>query len=203
MYEDEYYFIRKPLSSPHLPSLQPDQDTANRNYDFEVLPLGQAPLKFHNAWKEECRDKGIKTTVPDVMFDGTNLVVNNKIRERLFDLDLPNLSIYPAIYVDDQDAWHEDRWYLTFPERFDCWDRETSDYEKDVPPVRLGGEEYHQIYSFKFNSRLMSKTPLKERLLFKLGGSIDAYVVSHLSVVKKLFGEPGKNGAEYVRATDL
>ncbi|PLK46935.1 hypothetical protein C0V76_19345 [Uliginosibacterium sp. TH139] len=136
------------------------------------------------------------------MFSGFDIIVDDNIRERLLNYDFPNLHIYPSIYIDDQDQWHEDRWYLTFTERFDCWDRNTSDYEQDVAPVRLGGIEYHQIYSLRFNQELFAKTPLSQRLLFKLGGSIDAYIVAHQSILTKIFGRAPDNGAEYVRVSD-
>jgi len=202
MYEDEYYFITKIKDDDRIPSLKPDLDTSNRNYDFEALPIGQAPLRFFNAWKNENLAGGIRSIAPDVLFDGTNLVVIDKIRERLLNYEIPNFHIYPSIYIDDKDHWHEDRWYLTFTERFDCWDRNTSNYDKEGPPIRLGGFEYHQVYNYKFNEELMRKTPLEQRLLFKMGGTLDAYIVAHASILIKLFGAPGSNGAEYIRVAD-
>jgi hypothetical protein len=201
--EDEYYFICKPKGRDDLPSLKPDEATAEINYDFEALPLGQKPLKFVNAWHDDCRRQGIKTLVPPVLFDGTNMVIDGKHRMRLVRHgDIPNLHIYPAIYVDDEDRWHEDYWYLTFTDRFDCWDRKLSDYEQDVPPVRLGGYEFHQIYKHVFDVELMKRTPLEQRLLFKLGGTLDAFIVAHTSILTKFFGPPGVNGADYIRVSD-
>lgn len=202
MYESEYFFICKIKSNDRIPSLKPDLNTSNRNYDFEALPIGQPPLRFLNAWKDDNVRQGISSITPDVLFDGTNLVVVDTIRERLLDYNFPNLHIYPAIYVDDRDRWHEDRWFLTFTERFDCWDRNTSDYDQEGPPIQLGGLEYHQVYSYKFDGELLRKTPLEQRLLFKLGGTLDAYIVAHESVLTKLFGPPGQNGAEYIRVAD-
>lgn len=43
MHEDEYVFISKPKDSPKLPLLGPDEDTANRRFRFEALPLGTKP----------------------------------------------------------------------------------------------------------------------------------------------------------------
>lgn len=203
MFEDEYYFISKPKSSPRLPSLMPDERTAQLNYDFEALPSWQRPLKFFNAWRDDCRKQGIKTLVPPVLFDGTDMVVDHKCRLRLVRYgDIPNLHIHPAVYVDDQDHQHENYWFLTFTDRFDCWDRKLSDYEHDVGPIRLGGYEFHQIYTHKFDRDLMKRTPLEKRLLFKLGGSIDAYIVAHASIITKFFGPPGINGAEYIKVSE-
>lgn len=202
MYENEYFFICRPKESPQLPALKPDKNTEQRHFRFEALPLGQAPLKFYNSWKEENRAEGVRTITPDILFDGANLMVHDKIRERLLDIETPKLHIYPSIYVDDDDRWHEDFWYLTFTERFDCWDRRTSNYGQDGPPVRLGGFEYFQVYNYSFNSDLMKNTPLEQRLIFEMGGTLDPYVTVHESIIGKVFGSPGANGADYIRVSD-
>jgi hypothetical protein len=201
--EDEYYFIRKAPDRPELPFLKADEATTSRNHNFEAAPLGQRPFKFTNAWREKRLKEGRKTIVPPVMFNGSDLLIEDKLRTRLVHHgDIPNLHIYPAIYVDDVDRLHENYWFLTFTDSFDCWDRETSVYEQDVEPVRLGGIEYHQIYRCRFNIDLMNRTPLERRLLFKLGGSIDGQVVAHKSVLLNFFGTPGANGAEYIKVSD-
>lgn len=38
MYENEYYFIRKPKGREDLPFLKPDKNTSNRHFRFEALP---------------------------------------------------------------------------------------------------------------------------------------------------------------------
>ena len=203
MYEREYFFIQPPASSPRVPFLNPDLNTSRRNYSFEALPLGQAPLTFQNANSAENRLRGIRSATTDVLFDGTDLVVRDKIRKRLLDYEIPHLHVYPAIFIDDADKWHEDFWFLTFTERWDCWDRATSDYEQEAPPMQLGGVAYFQVYRYSFDQALMDKTPLSERLLFKLGGTLDAHIVAHESIVGKVFGSSGDNGAEYIRVSDF
>ena len=201
-FESEYVFVRRPPDRDELPSLKPDARTANLNFRFEALPLGQRPLKFTNGWREENLAQGIRSPTPAILFDGTNLVVEEKIRMRLVRHGhIPNLHIYPAIYVDDDKKAHENYWYLTFTERFDCWDRESSDYNREGG-VTSGGVKYWNVFSYRFDEALMKRTPLEQRLLFKLGGSLDAYIVAHASVLTKFFGTPGVNGAEYVRVAD-
>jgi hypothetical protein len=202
MYENEYFFIKRPGSSSRVPFLSPDLKTSNRHFRFEALPLGQAPLKFFNENRAQNRLEGFASKTFDIMFDGTDLVVRDRVREKLLDYEIPNLHIYPSVYVDDKDQWHEDFWYLTFTERFDCWDRRTSNYDQEDPPIRLGGFEYHQVYSCRFDEELMKKTPLDQRLLFKIGGTLDAYIVAHESIIGKVFGAPGDNGADYIRISD-
>ena len=75
---------------------------------------------------------------PKILFDGSNLVVNDFIRENLLNYDMPNIFMHPAVYIHDDDKWYENYWYITFTEQFDCWDRKKSTY---VPnPMTLSGK---------------------------------------------------------------
>ena len=201
MLEDEYYFISKPASSPQLPYLNPHKNSANRRFRFEAQPTGQKPLVFYNENKAANLAEEIKSLSPDILFEGYNLVVRDAIRERLLQFDIPNLHIHASVYVDDDDHWHEDYWYLTFTNEFDCWDRKRSDYN-DKGGVHSGGQVYYNVFTYKFDVSLMQATPLEQRLLFKMGGALDAYIVAHQSILGKVFGSDANNGAEYVKVAD-
>lgn len=196
-YNDDYFFIRKPKNNDLLPFLEPDINTEDRRFRFEAQPAGSAPLVFHNTWKEENLKKGLRSLSPAVLFEGDDLVVSTVIRDSLLLADIPDLSMHPAIYIDDQDRWHEDYWFLTFTKWLDCWDRRTSTYEQDDPPVRLGGFELHQIYEYSLDPDVLDKIELPHRLLFKLGGSLDGFIVCHKSLAG-LFRGNGQSGAELI-----
>ncbi len=189
-YDSEYFFIRKPKNNAALPFLSPDNDTADRNFRFEPQLAGAAPLIFNNTWVGENKKNGTKSVVVDVMFEGDDLVVHARIRDKLLLLNIPEVYIHRAIYIDDIGNRHEDFWYLTFPNRLDCWDRDYSDYERDDPPVRLGGFEMYQIYEYSFDSEVLDKLELKDRLLFKMGGSLDGFIVCHVSIASIFSGGP-------------
>src|SRR5437868_5721115 len=138
VFEDEYYFVVKPAERPELPFLMPDESTVNRNYSFEAASLGQAPFKFTNAWEDKRRKDGVPTIVPPIMFAGNDMVIDDTLRMRLVRHgDIASLHMYPAIYVDDSGRQRENYWCLTFTDRFDCWDRDASDYDQEGPPIRL------------------------------------------------------------------
>jgi hypothetical protein len=194
-YDNEYFFISKPDADKTLPLLEPDKNTENINFDFEVLPVRSPPLVFHNGWKHEYKQRGITATCPDILFAGADLVVRSTIRDKLLALDLPNIHFQPTVYIDDRDKWHEDFWYLTFPERLDCWDRDASDYEQDVEPIRLGGFELYQVYAYTLNGPLMDSIPQQKRLLFKMGGTTSADILCHASLLS-IFSGTGHSGAQ-------
>ena len=122
------------------------------------------------------------------------------LHAKLTALDLPGVCTHPAVYIGDDGVRHEGYWYLTFPERFDCWDREASDVEQDDPPLQLGDVTLHQVYGYRLNATLLDATPLRERLLFKMGGTLDAFVVCHASL-RSLF-EGAHAGVELQAVAD-
>ena len=134
-------------------------------------------MDFNDRYGRTC----IKTP-PPVLFNGTHPLVNSATRERLLRLELPNIALQPAIFIDDWGTWHEDYWFVTFLSRLDCWDRHASKYEQDVPSSVIGGFELHQVYRFSLSDEALEGTPLNQRQLFQLGGSVDAFSVAHQSV---------------------
>lgn len=198
-FDSEYFFIRKPKKSPKIPFLIPDESTVARRFRFEAQPIGSAPLVFHNADKDENMRTEIVAETPDVLFSGSSLLVRTPIRDKLLLLDVPNLFMHPAIYIDDKDNWHEDYWFLTFTEDFDCWDREDSEYDDEA--IEVGGTELYQVYSYRMNSSLLAKTPLHERLLFKMGGDVHGFICCH-QTLRLIFGAGGKSGARLERIID-
>ena len=187
-FDKEYFFIQSP-ADVRIPELAPDEDTVEKPYNKEILPFGQKPLIFYNGNLEDCLEMGETPMNPpsDILFDGDDFAVRGRIAKKLNDMEIPNLAIQPAIYIDHKKKWHEDYWFLTFTERFDCWDRKRSKY--DPEPLRTNSIRY-DVYVFILNEELLQKTPLHERLLFKMGGAALAPVLAHESIIN-LFRMPG------------
>jgi len=65
----------------------------------------------------------------------------------------------------------------------DCWDKRKSDYIND--PI-LGGEndndKYYEVLKFSLNEDMLGSIPLEERLLFKMGGALNAMLTCHESI---------------------
>jgi hypothetical protein len=192
-YDEDYYFIRKE-EDDRLPSLTATEDTVERGYTYQRQPVGSAPLMFFNGAKDYDKRMGIKPLkdLPDILFNGSFLLVRTHIRDQLIQLDVPALHIHPAIFIGDDDTWHEDYWFLAFSERFDCWDRERSEHEEEA--LELGGFKMHSMYTYSLNTELLDSVPLAHRLLFQMGGTQDAFVVCHRSIAR-LFRSNTKNGA--------
>lgn len=196
-FNKEYYLIVMDMDERN-PSMTPDEDTANRSFSYQELPLGTKPLIFHDGALDWKLRKGIAPlkNPPELLFCGTDVLVQDGLREKLLDMEIPNLALQPSIYIDHQDQWHENYWYLTFLERFDCWDRKASDYERE--PITIGNVALYSVYEYSLNQELLAKTPLKDRLLFKMGGTSPAPVLAHVSVAKYF----NKSGAIVLPVTE-
>lgn len=193
-YDQQYWFIQK-ADNDSLPSLTADENTEDRTFSYEKQPVGSPPLFFFNGAKDYQKKLGIPSVkmLPNILFDGSNLVVRSRIRETLLNYDIPNLHMHPTIYIHDDGKWHEDYWYMTFTEQLDCWDRQNSTYEPE--PLEMGGFKLHSVYTYSLNQELLDKTPLEQRLLFEMGGTQDGYTVCCQKLLR-LFQGDGKNGAK-------
>lgn len=185
----EYYFVlydrdeRDPIATP-------DKDTANKPFESEVLPPFDRPLVFFNGARDYQKANGISplSPPPEILFCGSDLLVKTALQKALVPMKLPGLAIQPAIFIDDKGDWHEDYWYLTFLSMLDCWDRTTSTFFPDR--VQMDGIQAHSVHTYSLNEQVLSELPLESRLLFKMGGTSDGFVVAHKSIVD-LFRRPG------------
>lgn len=199
-FDQQYYFVRC-SDNDCLPELTPDVNTEDRKFSYERQPIGSSPLMFFNGAKEYQRKKRIPSLkkLPDILFSGADLVVTSRLREALLEFDIPNLYMHPTVYVHDDGKWHEDYWYLTFTQDFDCWDRENSTYS--AKNIEMGGMILHNVYSYSLDQKLLEKTPIERRLLFKMGGTLTGYVVCHESI-NQLFSSAEESGAKLTRVSD-
>jgi hypothetical protein len=199
-YDRQYYFVRK-ADNERLPSLTPDENTVDRHYSFEPQLSGLAPFMFFDGGADYDRKQGIISLkeLPDILFDGADMLVRSHIREALIALNLLGMHIHPAVFVDAYKNWHGDYWYLAFPERLDCWDRRLSNFEDD--PIELGGFKLYSIYNYALDAAVLEKIPLSQRLLFKMGGTLDPYIVCHRDIAA-IFRGNGESGARLVAIPD-
>ncbi len=127
-YNVEYYIVHMPFGDDQL-FVEADQRTADRDYDFRKVPLGEAPL-------------------------------------------------YPAVYIDDENNWHDNYWFLNFYEELDCWDRKLSVIGED------DDEHESAVYQYYLDAKILDGIPEEKRLLFIMGGQM---LLVSLSIILKVF----------------
>jgi hypothetical protein len=193
-FDAEYYFLSRPKKREDLPSLTPDEATSERDFRYAQQSLSSPPLVFFNGAREYNTQRGgtVIKSPPAILFEGSNLLVRENLRHELLALDVPDLHMHPAHYVHDDGRTYDGYWYLAFARRFDCWDREHSDYDREEDPVSLGGYLLEQVYSYSLNAALLEETPLQQRLFFQLGGALSASFICH-ALLCSLFHDAGGN----------
>ncbi|QBE65957.1 hypothetical protein [Pseudoduganella lutea] len=181
-YNEDYYFLRYDEENKRAPFLTPDTNTVERRYQYIRPLMGSAPLVFTNGFSNDFKAARIVDEIADVMFDGATFIASNRIRQRLLELDLPNVWMHPSIYIDDKGCWHEDYWYVGFDGFIDCWDRTTSKY--NPTPRGSGPEPRFSVRRYSLDPNILEKIPLRERLLFRMGGDTNGFVVCHVDLLK-------------------
>lgn len=201
-YDQEYYFVVSPMDREDLPTLTPDVNTENRQFRFIRQPVGSPPLVFFNGAGDYQKKLGVVVvkTPPKILFDGSNPVVDDSIREKLLNYEIPNMYLHPAIYIHDDGKWYENYWYMTFTSTFDCWDRQNSTYFPD--PMTLGGEDSFGVYTYSLNKELLDNIPLENRLLFEMGGTTDGKVVCNKKLFR-IFAGSGDTGTAVIKVGDF
>lgn len=199
-HDQEYFIVLLDVDDPTRPFLKPDADSSSRRFLREGPPPGAPPMVFSNAHKKANLRRSIVAETSAILFSGFDLVVTTGIRDKLLDTKVCDLFMHPAVYVDDGDQRHENYWYLTFSNAFDCGDRAKSDYDKGSP-IPVGGKIIYEVDSFRLDSNVLDSVPLEDRLVFKMGGVINASVFVHKSV-RSIFAAGGKSGANIIQASE-
>jgi hypothetical protein len=191
-YNEQYFFIvENDEEHENLPYLgEADANTRNRKHSYERQPQGSAPLMFHNNYKEKYKKRGvdIMNPLPSVLFRATNILITTEIRRELLKYNIPNMYTHPSVYIHDDDEWHEDYWFCTFTERFDCWDRKASKYMHET--FEPNDYPAYAVYKYSLNEEFLDGIPLEQRLLFKMGASALPMITCHESI-KHLFENEG------------
>ena len=197
-FDNDYFFIHS-QPDERIPIMTADKDTGARPYRSSRLPPGEKPLIFHNGYYETQRENRIKpmNPPPEILFSGFNIMVKSDVREALLPYEIPNLSMYPAIYIDHKDVWHEGYWFLTFLEEFDCWDRQNSEFDNEDEDL-LDEDDGYYVYRYSLNDELLENTPLAARRLFLMGKTMRPVVTVHRSIAH-LFK---RSGADLVPLTE-
>ncbi|NSY35490.1 hypothetical protein DS891_18290 [Pseudoalteromonas sp. JC28] len=201
-FNDQYYIILKNYSEVtlHLTALQ---KSADRDYEFEQLVWGKEPLFFENAYRDKDNANGVIRPIPSVLLDATIPIVSSKIRERLKLFNFVGMQLYPAVYIDDGDNYHEDFWCMNFWQELDCWDRAKSKIEKFTAEEMLEPDYLKgcDIYKYHIDSEVLDKTPEEERLIFKQAGGLK-YVFVHQKIAD-IFFEEKATGVNLVKVSDF
>ena len=175
-YNEQYYIAEQPPGDDQI-YLKPDKRTANRGYHYKQLPQGDNPLFFMNGYREKDNNRW---PIPHILMDGGDLIVIDDIRNELKKYDIDGMQLYPAVYIDDHDKWHENYWFLNFYQELDCWDRERSIYHRDID---VDPDSYAEVDKYYLDEKILDPIPEERRLMFRVGDTSMGHIFIHQKIV--------------------
>ncbi|WP_345889271.1 imm11 family protein [Shewanella algae] len=196
-YNDEYYIAFRPSGDNQI-YIKPDINTAKRQYHFKQLVYGEKPLFFLNGFKGEDKNRWPLT---DLFVDSAGLLINKEVKLKMDNYDIDGMQIYPSIYIDDNNVWHENYWYLGFYKELDCLDRdnssiETFDFDDD------DDDELLEVKKFSLDGRVLEKIAENERLIFKIANCSKSYLFFHQKVVDFIV-QRKLSGVRFIKVVDF
>lgn len=167
---DEYFFIDG-AGNEDLPSLTPNEDTSWRLLRSWQNPEGDAPYVFHNGALDYQMGTGIKPIkkLPEVLIGTDDFFFSDSKFEKFDSLELPGMVAHPCIYIDHDGDWHENMWHVSVVKKIDCWDRNLSKYKPESAEETPDGTIY-RVKRYYLDNKVLELIPIKERLIFRLGG---------------------------------
>lgn len=195
-YDSEYCFISY-KSTESRPILSADAETAALAYTSEALPLSSLPLKFKNGAANDKNKHIFSEEPPEILFHGSDIAVKAETFKQLTSIEIPNLALQPAIYIDQNNVHHGNYWFLTFTNKLDCWDRNKSLYAPE--PLTSFNDIRYEVISYHLDKATLDSMPLTERRLFKMGATTEGWLLVHNSIAS-LFK---KTGVELVPIKDF
>jgi hypothetical protein len=137
-----------------------------------------------------------KPVMVDFHHDGVIDAVSDKIGSILTSMKIKGIQLIPATIFDPKNKHtYEDYCYLHIYNYLECLDRNKSIYQPD----RVGGVA--SIDKLALDERKLSRIPLEERLIFRLG-EMYTQQLFHKTVVDKIM-ENNPQGIRFVNVKDF
>jgi len=191
------YYIPFVANTENKLFLGTDEKSSRRFYHFTKYNLTDGPMVFLNSYKDENLKMGIKTQLPDVFLDLGIMVIPKKFMEFLRTFNIHGLQLFPSIYIDDDEQWHEKLWLVNFFKGIDCIDKEKS-------KINYNSWEEGDTLKVKktvFLDSVLRDIPEDERLIFKMSNVRMAHLYCHQRVVD-FIREQKYSGIVFVKASD-
>lgn len=196
--KDNYYIIME-VDCPEHPTLTPDDKTAERSITYKKLEF-TSPLVFLNGFRKENLRNRTREKIADVLFGGAEVLIKSHIKEAIEPFGFANLQFYPAIYIDNDDHRHDDYWFVNIFKKLECLDTENSEFE---PPEDMNDPyDHYDVRRYVLSEEALSRTPVDERLLFKISRTTIGYTLMNQRIVD-VFCNLNATGIRYFNIDDF
>lgn len=190
--KDQYYIALSPKGEDRL-VLVPSAETSDRGYHYKKQKSGETPFSFENSYRSRDRNKW---PVTEVLFSAGDILVNDFISDELKKYETKGLQLYPSVYIDDDDNWHENYSFLIFYESADFLDK-----EKSFPETK-GNKQLAGIEQYVLDEQKLKLIPEDRRLIFKISEEYDSQIFFHERIVRFL-EENNVQGIYFVKPSEF
>jgi len=194
-YEDQYYLVDEVYDDDTL-YLKPKKKTANRDYEYTKMIYGDEPLFFENSYKDRDVNEGKERPIKTAHMDGNFLIVDDAIYREMKSFTIDNFQLYPAVVVDDKEAYHENFWFFNIYANSDYLDIDQcqiDDYDED--------DKKHSIERYSLNEKLLDGILEERRLIFRPMRSDIGHTIVHQRIVD-IFEELGVNNIKFYKLSE-
>ena len=199
-YDQEYYLLFAPMDDSKL-FAGLDKKSMLRVYVDDKLNLVDGPLFYSNQYREEDKKVGTSPIIPDLILKRGSMTIPKKFMEFLRRLDIPGMQLFPTIYIDDNDKWHENIWLVHFYEMLDCLDKENS-IIKEIDPEYWDEGDPLKVKKTVILDSVLDAIPEDKRLLFKMADVSGSHLFCHQRVVD-FIREMKYTGVVFIKVSDF
>ena len=178
--QQEYYIPFRANTENKL-FINTDEKSSRRYYFHTKFNLADGPMVYLNDYKEENLKHGIKTPLPDIFLDYGVMIIPKEFMVFLRKFDIYGLQLFPTIYIDDDDKWHENLWLVNFFKGINCIDKEKSTII--YKPERTRENAPLNVRKTVFDDSILRAIPEDQRLIFTMDNVDMLYLYCHQRVV--------------------
>jgi len=179
--------------------IERDEKSKRLYYHYRKFNLVDGPMVYFNSYKEENLKFGIKTVLPDIFLDFGAMIIPKEFMVFLRQFDIYGLQLFPTIYIDDNEQWHENLWLVNFFEGIDCIDKEKSKINYN-PKLWEEGDPL-VVKNTVFDDSVLRALPEDQRLIFKMANVDMPHLYCHKRVVDYI-RQQKYTGIIFVKASD-
>jgi len=198
-YDQEYYLPFASMDDSKLFVGMPKK-TVMRRIGHKKLNPADGPMFYHNAYKEEDKKEGVKLPIPDIMLVSREMIIPNEMMKFLRGFQIPGIQVFPAVYIDDDDNWHENLSVIHCYKRLDCLDFEKSIIDDDLEYWEEGDD--HSVDKPSLSEVALNGIPEDERLIFKIDNVKGLHIYFHQRIVDYI-REMKYTGVHFIKVADF
>ena len=197
-YDQEYYLPFAAMDDNKI-FVGMDRKSVRRRR-LKKINIAEGPMFYHNDYREEDKNKGDKNPIPDIMPVNGQMVIPNDMMRFLRVFETPGIQLFPAVYIDDDDNWHENLSVIHCYKRLDCLDFEKS-LIKNNPRAWKEGDD-NKVKQLSLSEAALKAIPEDERLIFQINKVKRRHLYCHQRIVDYI-REMKYTGVEFIKVADF